>query len=192
MLGFAFLYAPIVSLVIFSFNKSKLVTVWGGFSTKWYGELFRDPQILGAAWLSLQIAFASADPGHFGRPLLGALPPLSGQDRAQRHGDGTAGDARGDPGLSLLLFVAMEAAFGWPSGARDMDTIIIAHATFCMAYVAVVMQARLVDMDESLDEAAQDLGATPLRVFFDVTLPVISPALISAGFCALSYRWTTW
>ncbi len=183
VLGFTFLYAPIVSLIIFSFNSSKLVTVWAGFSTKWYGKLLNDPQILGAAWISLKIAFISASLalimgtmaalvltrfGRFtGKTLLGGMitAPLVMPDVIT--------------GLSLLLlFVAMEALFGWPAG-RGLTTIIIAHTTFCMAYVAVVVQSRLIDMDESLEEAALDLGARPVRVFFDVTLPVIAPALVS-------------
>ena len=182
-LGFAFLYLPIISLVIYSFNKSKLVTVWGGFSTKWYGELLNDPQILGAAWISLKIAFTSATLAL----VLGTLGAFVLVRFARFRGKTLLGGMISAPlvmpdviiGLSLLLlFVAMEAAFGWPSG-RGMTTIIIAHTTFCMAYVAVVVQSRLLGMDKSLAEAALDLGARPVRLFFDITLPVISPALIS-------------
>lgn len=183
VLGFSFLYAPIVSLVVFSFNESKLVTVWGGFSTKWYGELFRDPQILDAAWLSLKIAFFSASIALVLGTLAGLVLARFRRFRAKTLLSGMVTAPLVMPevitGLSLLLlFVAMEAMLGWPAG-RGVDTIVIAHSTFCMAYVAVVVQARLVDMDESLEEAALDLGATPVRVFFDVTLPVISPALVS-------------
>lgn len=189
-LGFAFLYAPIVSLVIFSFNESKLVTVWAGFSTKWYGELFRDPQILNAAWLSLKIAFISSTLAL----CLGTLAALAltrfRRFRARTLLTGMVTAPLVMPevitGLSLLLlFVAMEALFGWPAG-RGLNTIVIAHTTFCMAYVAVVVQSRLADMDGSLEEAAEDLGATPIRVFFDVTLPVISPALISGWLLAFT------
>ena len=196
-LGFVFLYAPIVSLVVFSFNESRLVTVWGGFSTRWYGELFRDQQILGSAWISLKIAFWSASlatvigtlgafvltrmPGFFGRiVLLGMLTaPLVMPEVIT--------------GLSLLLmFVATEQLFNafWLTEglfpARGMITVIIAHTTFCAAFVAVIAQSRLRDMDESLEEAARDLGAGPVRVFFDVTLPVIAPALVSGWLLAFT------
>lgn len=190
LLGFIFLYAPILSLIIFSFNESKLVTVWGGFSTKWYGELFRDPQILGAAWISLQVAVVSATLAvclgtlaayvlvrftrFGGRPLLTAMTtaPLVMPEVIT--------------GLSLLLlFVSMQQLIGWPAN-RGMTTIIIAHVTFCMAYVAVIVQSRLADMDRSLEEAAMDLGARPVRVFFDVTLPVIAPALIAGWLLAFT------
>ncbi len=182
-LGFVFLYIPIVSLVIFSFNKSKLVTVWGGWSTKWYGELLNDPQILGAAWISLKIGVVSASLA----TVLGTIAAMVLTRFGKVRGRGLLTGMVTAPlvmpevitGLSLLLlFVAMEAAFGWPAG-RGMVTIIIAHTTFCMAYVAVVVQSRLVDMDDAIEEAASDLGAQPMRVFFDITLPMIAPALIS-------------
>jgi len=182
-IGFLFLYIPIVSLVIFSFNKSKLVTVWGGWSTKWYGELLNDPQILGAAWISLKIAFISASLA----TILGTIAAMVLTRFGRVRGRGLLTGMVTAPlvmpevitGLSLLLlFVAMEATFGWPAG-RGMLTIIIAHTTFSMAYVAVVVQSRLVDMDDSIEEAASDLGAKPMRVFFDITLPMIAPALIS-------------
>ena len=183
LFGFLFLYIPIVSLVIFSFNKSKLVTVWGGWSTKWYGELLNDPQILGAAWISLKIGVTSATLA----TVLGTIAAMVLTRFGRVRGRGLLTGMVTAPlvmpevitGLSLLLlFVAMEATFGWPAG-RGMLTIIIAHTTFCMAYVAVVVQSRLVDMDDSIEEAASDLGAKPMRVFFDITLPMIAPALIS-------------
>ena len=190
VLGFAFLYAPIVSLVVFSFNESKLVTVWGGFSTKWYGELLRDPQILGAAWLSLQIAFISATVALALGTLAALVLTRFGRFRTKTLLTGMVAAPLVMPevitGLSLLLlFVAMESAFGWPAG-RGLTTIIIAHTTFCLAFVAVVVQSRLADMDVSLEEAALDLGARPVRVFFDVTLPVISPALVSGWLLAFT------
>jgi len=183
MAGFVFLYAPIVSLIIFSFNESKLATVWTGFSTKWYGKLLDDPQILGAAWISLKIAFISASVAL----VLGTMVALVLVRFGRFYGKTLLGGMITAPlvmpdvitGLSLLLlFVGMESLFGWPSG-RGLMTIIIAHTTFCMAYVAIVVQSRLVDMDESIEEAARDLGARPARVFFDITLPTIAPALIS-------------
>ena len=182
-LGFAFLYAPIVSLVLFSFNENRLVTVWTGFSLRWYGELFNDPQMLNAAILSLQIAAVSATIA----TVLGTLAAVAlvrfrrfrGRTLLQGMVSAPLVMPEVITGLSLLLlFVAMEAALGWPAG-RGMLTIIIAHSTFCMAYVTVVVQSRLSDLDLSLEEAAMDLGATPVRVFFDITLPIIAPALIS-------------
>ncbi|SDW80324.1 ABC transporter permease subunit [Roseicitreum antarcticum] len=188
--GFVFLYAPIVSLVVFSFNESQLVTVWGGFSTKWYGELFRDPQILNAGWISLQIATASATfatvLGTLAAFVLTRFGAFSG--KLLLTGMVTAPLVMPEviTGLSLLLlFVAMELTFGWPAG-RGLTTVIIAHTTFCMAFVAVIAQSRLRDMDESLEEAARDLGAGPVRVFFDITLPVIAPALVSGWLLAFT------
>ncbi len=182
-LGFSFLYAPIISLVIFSFNESQLVTVWSGFSTKWYGALLSDPQLLGAAWLSLQIAALSASIAL----VLGTLAAVAlvrfrrFKGRTLFSGMVSAPLVMPDviTGLALLLlFVAMESTLGWPRG-RGMMTIVIAHATFCTAYVCVVVQSRLSDFDRSLEEAAMDLGASPLRTFFDITLPIIAPALVS-------------
>lgn len=189
-LGFAFLYAPIASLVIFSFNESKLVTVWSGFSTKWYGQLFADPQILSAAWLSLQVAFASATIALvFGTLCAVALVRFRRfRGRTALAGMASAPLVMPDviTGLSLLLlFVAMESILGWPAG-RGIVTIIIAHSTFCIAYVSVVVQSRLSDLDLSLEEAAMDLGATPVRVFFDITLPIIAPALVSGWLLAFT------
>jgi putrescine transport system permease protein len=183
VLGFVFLYAPIISLVVFSFNESRLVTVWSGFSTKWYGELFADPQMLGAAWLSLRIAAISATIAL----VLGTLCAIALVRFRRFRGRTVLSGMVSAPlvmpdvitGLSLLLlFVGMESLLGWPAG-RGMLTIILAHSTFCMAYVCVVVQSRLADFDMSLEEAAMDLGATPARVFFDITLPIIAPALVS-------------
>ncbi|MCC6305702.1 MAG: ABC transporter permease subunit [Rhodobacteraceae bacterium] len=190
VLGFVFLYAPIVSLVVYSFNDSRLVTVWGGFSTRWYAQLVTDPQILGAAWISLQVAAISASLavalGTLAAYVLTRFGPFRG--RAILTGMAAAPLVMPEviTGLSmLLLFVAMEGLVGWPAG-RGMTTIIIAHATFCMAYVAVVVQSRLAGMDESLEEAAMDLGARPVRVFFDVTVPVIAPALVAGWLLAFT------
>jgi putrescine transport system permease protein len=190
ILGFVFLYAPIVSLVIFSFNESQLVTVWGGFSTKWYGELLRDRDILGAAWISLQIAVVAATLA----VVLGTLAAYvlmrfrRFRGKALLNGLSTAPLVMPEviTGLSLLLlFVSMEQLIGWPAG-RGMTTIIIAHITFCMAFVAVVVQSRLQGLDMSLEEAAMDLGARPVRVFFDVTIPVIAPALVAGWLLAFT------
>lgn len=188
--GFVFLYAPILSLIIFSFNESKLVTVWGGFSTKWYGELLRNPQILGAAWISLKVAAITATLAMVLGTLAAYVLMRFGRFRGRALLTGMTTAPLVMPevitGLSLLLlFVSMEQLIGWPAG-RGMVTIIIAHVTFAMAYVTVVVQSRLAGMDESLEEAAMDLGARPLRVFFDVTIPVIAPALVAGWLLAFT------
>ncbi|WP_028469584.1 ABC transporter permease subunit [Neptunomonas japonica] len=182
-LGFIFLYAPLIALIVYSFNKSKLVTVWGGWSLKWYGELFRNEQIIDAALLSLKIAFISASLAVVLGTIAGLVLSRFGNFRGKLILSGWITAPLVMPevitGLSLLLlFVAMEGAFGWPAG-RGIGTIIIAHTTFCMAYVAVVVQSRLSQLDDTLEEAAMDLGAKPASLFFLVTLPLIKPALIS-------------
>ncbi len=188
--GFAFLYLPILSLVVFSFNDSQLVTVWGGFSTRWYGILLNDSQILNAAWISLQVGLISATLatiiGTLGAFVLTRFIAFRG--RLLLTGMITAPLVMPEviTGLSLLLlFISMELFLGWPAG-RGMTTVVIAHTTFCAAFVAVIAQSRLRSMDESLEEAARDLGAGPVRVFFDITLPVIAPALVSGWLLAFT------
>ncbi|HQR23960.1 MAG TPA: ABC transporter permease subunit [Steroidobacteraceae bacterium] len=190
VVGFAFLYIPIVSLVVYSFNESKLVTVWAGFSTKWYAALIHNDQILNAAWLSLKVATVTATIA----VVLGTLAGLSlarfGPFRGRTLLSGLTTAPLVMPevitGLSmLLLFVAMEQLIGWPAG-RGMTTIVIAHITFTMAYVTVVVQSRLAQMDDSLEEAAMDLGARPAKVFFLITLPIIFPALLSGWLLAFT------
>ncbi len=190
VLGLLFLYLPMVVLVVYSFNESRLVTVWAGFSTQWYGELFRDQQILSAVWTSLKIAFFAASMavclgtvaafvmtryGHFrGKTALSSMvtAPLVMPEVIT--------------GLSLLLlFVQMAQLIGWPAD-RGMATIWIAHTTFCSAYVAVVVAARLREVDRSIEEAAMDLGSPPVKTFFFVTLPVISPALAAGWLLAFT------
>jgi putrescine transport system permease protein len=190
LIGFVFLYAPILSLVVFSFNASQLVTVWGGFSTRWYGELLRDTQVLGAAWISLKVALASATAAVVLGTLAAYVLVRFGRFRTRALLTGMVTAPLVMPevitGLSLLLlFVSMEQLIGWPAG-RGMTTIIIAHVTFCMAYVAVVVQSRLAGMNRDIEEAAMDLGARPVRVFFDITLPVIAPALIAGWLLAFT------
>ncbi len=183
IMGFIFLYAPIISLIVYSFNKSKLVTVWGGWSLKWYTELFNNQQIIDAALVSFKIALISASLAVVLGTMAGFVLSRMGRFRGKMILSGWITAPLVMPevitGLSLLLlFVAMEGMFGWPAG-RGTGTIIIAHTTFCMAYVAVIVQSRLSSMDETLEEAAMDLGAKPSTLFFLVTLPLIAPALIS-------------
>ena len=190
LLGFLFLYAPIISLVVFSFNANRLVTVWSGFSLASYSSLWEDPQLLPAAWLSLQIAALAATIAL----VLGTLCAYA-LVRFRRFRGKTILQATVSAPLVmpdvitgialLLLFVSMQSIIGWPS-QRGVLTIVIAHATFCTAYVTVVVQSRLTDLDLSLEEAAMDLGATPVRVFFDITLPIIAPALISGWLLAFT------
>lgn len=182
--GFVFLYAPILSLVVFSFNELKLVTVWGGFSTKWYAALLEDQQILDAAWISLRVAVMSATLATVIGTLASYALARFGRFRFRMLLSGAVTAPLVMPevitGLSmLLLFVALEGIFGWPAG-RGVDTLVIAHATFGAAYATVVLGSRMSALDRSVEEAALDLGARPLRVFFDVTLPALAPALISS------------
>ncbi|OHX11810.1 putrescine ABC transporter permease PotI [Chromobacterium amazonense] len=182
-LGYTFLYLPIALLVIYSFNESKLVTLWSGFSFKWYAALLEDDELINAAWLSLKIALMTATAsvvmgtwagfvlGRFGRFRLFALftgminAPLVIPEVIQ--------------GISLLLlFVAMEQSLGWPEG-RGVFTIWIGHVMLCVSYVTIVVQSRVRELNLSLEEAAMDLGARPLKVFFVITLPLISQALVS-------------
>jgi putrescine transport system permease protein len=190
IVGFTFLYVPIISVVVYSFNASKLVTVWAGFSTKWYTALLKDRQILDAALLSLKIAAINAT----GATILGTLAGLAlarfGRFRGRALFSGMTSAPLVMPdvitGLSLLvLFVSMEQLIGWPQG-RGVTTIVIAHITLSMSYVTVIMQARLSQVDRSLEEAAMDLGATPAKVFFAITLPIISPALVSGWLLAFT------
>ncbi len=191
--GFAFLYVPILSMIVFSFNESKLVTVWAGFSTKWYGELLHNQQILDAAMLSLKIAAINAT----GAVILGTLAGLAlsrfGRFRGRTLMSGMTTAPLVMPevitGLAmLLLFVALEQAVGWPSG-RGVTTITIAHMTFSMAYVTVVVQSRLATFDDALEEAAMDLGARPAKVFFLITLPIIFPAILAGWMLAFTLSW---
>jgi putrescine transport system permease protein len=181
--GYAFLYVPIILLMIYSFNESRLVTIWGGFSTKWYGTLLQNEQMLDAARRSLEIAAIAATVACVFGTVAGLVLARFGRFRGRTLFSGMVTAPLVMPevitGLSLLLlFVAMEQLFGFPQG-RGMLTITIAHITFCLAYVAVVVQSRLVSLDESIEEAAMDLGARPLTVFFWITLPIISPAVIA-------------
>jgi|TARA_B110000503_G_scaffold117482_1_gene177555 putrescine transport system permease protein len=182
--GIAFLYLPMIILIIFSFNESRLVTVWGGFSGKWYVELFQDQQIMSAVLRSLELAFYTSTAA----VILGTLASVvlvrftRFRTRTLFSGMITAPLVMPDViiGLSmLLLFVAMSQYLGWPQ-TRGMMTIWIAHTTLCMAYATVVITSRLTEMDRSIEEAALDLGASQLKAFMQITLPIIAPAVVSA------------
>ena len=188
--GYAFLYIPLISVIFYSFNESRLATVWGGFSTKWYGELFRNDQVLEAAALSLRIAATSATFATVLGTMAGLALVRFGRFRGRTIFSGMVTSPLVMPevitGLSLLLFfVSMQQLIGWP-GQRGFSTITIAHTTFSMAYVAVIIQSRLAAMDESLEEAAMDLGCKPSRVVFDITLPLIAPAMIAGWLLAFT------
>lgn len=194
--GFAFLYIPILSMVVFSFNASKLVTVWDSAHSptlKWYVALFDNDEILDAAWISLKVAVINAT----GASMLGTLAAFSLSRFGKFRGRFALNAMTTAPlvmpevitGLSLLLtFVAMEQLIGWPAG-RGLTTITIAHITFSMAFVAVVIQSRLATFDTALEEAALDLGAHPFKVFFVITLPIIFPAILSGWLLAFTMSW---
>jgi putrescine transport system permease protein len=183
-LGFAFLYLPIVLLVIYSFNASRLVTVWGGFSTHWYGQLLQNQQMLDAAWVTLRVAVLSATFA----TILGTLGALALVRFASFRGRLLFSGMIYAPlvmpevitGLSLLLLFV---AIGFD---RGFWTVTIAHTTFTMCFVAVVVQSRLVSVDRSLEEAAQDLGCPPAKTFFLITLPVIWTAVASGWMLAFT------
>lgn len=184
IIGFVFLYLPIAILVIYSFNESRLVTVWAGFSTKWYGELFRNQGLMDAAWVTARVGVVSATFA----TILGTMAALALTRYTRFHGRILFSGMVYAPlvmpevitGLSLLLlFVSID--FG-----RGFWTVTLAHITFSMCFVAVVVQSRLVSFDRSLEEAAMDLGASPVTTFFQITLPVILPAVISGWMLAFT------
>ena len=188
--GYAFLYIPLILVIIYSFNDSRIATVWGGFSTRWYGELLRNDLILDAAFLSLRIALTSATAATILGTMAGLALARFGRFKGRTLFSGMISSPMVMPevitGLSLLLlFVTLQQVTGWP-GQRGFSTIAIAHTTFSMAYVAVIVQSRLLSMDESLEEAAMDLGGKPLRVVFDITLPLIAPAMTAGWLLAFT------
>ncbi|QMU57116.1 MAG: ABC transporter permease subunit [Boseongicola sp.] len=183
-LGFALLYIPMVILIFFSFNESKLVTVWAGFSTKWYGELLRNEAMIDAAWVTLKVAFFSSSIA----TVLGTMAAYVMVRRGRFFGRTLFSGMIYAPlvmpevitGLSLLLlFIAIGLD-------RGVLTIVLAHTTFAMCYVSVVVSSRLVSFDDSLEEAALDLGASPFEAFRLVTLPIIAPAVISGWLLAFT------
>ena len=179
----AFLYIPMLMLIIYSFNESRIVPVWGGFSTKWYGVLFESEEIWEALTLSFKIATVNA----CFATVLGTLAGLAlvrfGRFKGRTLFNGMISAPLVMPevitGLSLLLlFITLKEFIGWPD-QRGFTTITIAHITFSMAYVAVIIQSRLAGMAQDLEEAAQDLGAKPLRVLIDITLPLLAPGMLA-------------
>ncbi len=188
--GYAFLYVPLALVIIYSFNDSAIATVWGGFSVRWYAELFRNDQVLEALFLSLRIAFTSATLAMLLGTMAGLALARFRRFRGRTLFSGMITSPMVMPevitGLSLLLlFVTLQQLTGWP-GQRGFTTITIAHTTFSMAYVAIIVQSRLMSMDESLEEAAMDLGGHPLRVVFDITLPLIAPAMVAGWLLAFT------
>lgn len=188
--GYAFLYLPIVAVIAYSFNASRMVTVWGGFSTRWYGELFQNRQVLDAAKLSLTVAATASTFA----VVFGTMAGLALARFGRYRGRGAMSLLTSAPlvmpdvmlGISaLFLFITLQQLIGWPEG-RGVDTITIAHITLCVCYVTIIVRSRLVQMDHSLEEAAMDLGARPWKVFFLVTLPLIWPALLAGWLLAFT------
>ncbi|MBW8849990.1 MAG: ABC transporter permease subunit [Xanthomonadales bacterium] len=188
-LGFAFLYVPILVLIVYSFNESRLASVWSGFSFKWYGELIRDQSMLDAAWVSLRVAFWTASAS----VVIGTMAALA-MSRMRQFPTKTAFGAMITAplvmpevitGLSILL---MLVSVGGMIGItpKGVVSIWIAHVTFTLSFVTVVVSSRLAELDKSLEEAAMDLGANRIKVFFLITLPIIAPALISGWLLAFT------
>lgn len=190
LIGLSFIYLPLVIMVIYSFNASKLVTVWGGWSTQWYGSLWENTQLMGSVFRSLKIAFYTA----ISAVALGTVAAFVLTRIPRFHGKSLLGGMVTAPlvmpevitGLSLLLlFVAMNNLIGWPV-ERGMMTIWIAHTTFTSSYVAILVSSRLRELDISMEEAAMDLGAKPWKVFMQITIPMIAPSLVAGGMMAFA------
>ena len=189
-LGFAFFYVPILSMIVFSFNNSRLATVWGGFSVKWYGKLFENDQVIKAAILSIKIALLSATFA----TILGTMAGLalarfkSFRGRTLFSGLVTAPLIMPEviTGISSLIFFIMLAEWvGWPA-QRGFATITLAHITFSMVFVTTIVHSRLTEADIAVEEAAMDLGSRPWQVMRDITLPIISPAILSGWLLAFT------
>ena len=188
-LGFAFLYLPILVLMFYSFNENKLATVWSGFSLKWYAKLLQNDQMLGAAWISIKIAFFTATAA----VVLGTLAALAMTRMRWFAGKTLFGALMTAPlvmpevilGLSILmLFMSFGEMIGF--APRGVMSIWIAHVTFTLAFVTVVLSSRMAELDKSLEEAAMDLGANRVKVFFLITLPIIAPAIVSGWLLAFT------
>ena len=188
--GFAFLYIPILVLILYSFHQSAISSVWGGFSLRWYTALFNNDQIIESALLSLKIAATSATFATILGTMAGIALTQMGRYRGRFIFTGLIAAPRGMPevitGLSLLLiFLTLQELIGWPT-SLVAGTITLAHISFSTAYVAVIVQSRLSSMDQSLQEAAMDLGGRPMQVAFDITLPLIAPSMLSGWLLAFT------
>jgi putrescine transport system permease protein len=188
--GFAFFYIPILSMMVYSFNASRLATVWGGFSTKWYVALFNNDQVIRAAILSLQIALLSATFATIFGTMAGIALARFRRFRGRVLFSGLVTAPLIMPEVitgisSLMLFILMAEWIGWP-GQRGFTTITIAHITFSMTFVATIVHSRMVQADQAIEEAAMDLGSRPWQVMRDITLPIISPAILSGWLLAFT------
>ncbi|MCB2114714.1 MAG: ABC transporter permease subunit [Rhodobacteraceae bacterium] len=188
--GFAFFYIPILSMIVYSFNGSRLATVWGGFSTKWYVSLFSNKQILKAAILSLQIAVLSATFATILGTMAGIALARFKRFRGRTLFSGLVTAPLVMPEVitgiaSLMLFILMAEYIGWPA-TRGFTTVTLAHITFSMVFVTTIIHSRLVEADASIEEAAMDLGSRPWQVMKDITLPIISPAILSGWLLAFT------
>lgn len=188
--GFAFFYIPILSMIVYSFNASRLATVWGGFSTKWYVSLLSNDQVIDALLLSVKIALVSATIATILGTMAGIALARFTKFRGRVLFSGLVTAPLIMPevitGISSLIFFIMLADWiGWP-GQRGFTTITLAHITFSMVFVTTIVQARMVQTDRAIEEAAMDLGSRPWQVMFDVTLPVISPAIVAGWLLAFT------
>ena len=188
--GFAFFYIPILSMMVFSFNESRLATVWGGFSTKWYVALWKNKQVMAALVLSVQIALLSATFATIFGTMAGVALARFRKFRGRTLFSGMVNAPLIMPevitGISMLmLFILMAQYLGWP-GARGFTTITLAHITFAMVYVTTIVHSRMLSADRAIEEAAMDLGSRPWQVMRDITLPVIFPAILSGWLLAFT------
>ncbi len=188
--GFAFFYIPILSMMVYSFNASRLATVWGGFSTKWYVSLLHNTQIINAAILSLKIALLSATCATILGTMAGIALARFKRFRGRVLFSGLVTAPLVMPEVitgisSLMLFILMADWIGWP-GSRGFTTITIAHITFSMTFVATIVHSRMIQADQAIEEAAMDLGSRPWQVMKDITLPIISPAILSGWLLAFT------
>jgi putrescine transport system permease protein len=188
--GFAFFYIPILSMIVYSFNASRLATVWGGFSTKWYQSLLSNQQVWDALILSLKIALVSATIATILGTMAGIALARFTKFRGRILFSGLVVAPLVMPevitGISMLVFFILMADWiGWP-GSRGFTTITLAHITFSMVFVTTIVQARMLQADRAIEEVAMDLGSRPWQVMFDITLPVISPAILSGWLLAFT------
>ena len=188
--GFAFFYVPILSMIVYSFNASRLATVWGGFSTKWYGTLLSNKQVGKALWLSLEIALLSSTIATILGTMAGIALARFTKFRGRTLFSGLVTAPLVMPEVitgisSLIFFILMAQYVGWPP-SRGFTTVTLAHITFSMVFVTTIVQSRMLSADRAIEEAAMDLGARPWQVLRDVTLPVIAPAILSGWLLAFT------